>query len=98
MTGSFISLLSILIGIIGANSTGYFLKKYSIGGIGNTIIGVFGSVFFIKFFGRLGFDVKAIIALGDINIGLLTLNAIISFFGGAVALILAKITLNNLNK
>lgn len=48
MTDTLISLISILFGIIGANSTEYIFKKYSFGITGNTIASVFGSVFLIK--------------------------------------------------
>ena len=51
MTETLISLLSILLGIVGANSTGFVFKKYSFGVVGNTIAGVFGSILLIKSFG-----------------------------------------------
>jgi len=82
--------MSILIGIIGADLTGYFFKKYSFGITGNTIAGVFGSIFMIKSVGRLGFDPVSIMQSGDVNIVLLILNFLISFAGGVVALIIAK--------
>ncbi|MFK5959032.1 MAG: hypothetical protein QM495_09220 [Lutibacter sp.] len=90
MTATLISLISILIGIIGANSAAFILKKYSFGIVGNTIAGVFGSIFFIKSFGRLGFDPMSIIKLGNIDFKLFTLNIIVSLFGGITAVILAK--------
>ncbi len=67
MTTTLISLISILIGIIGANTIGFVLKKYSFGIIGNTIAGVFGSVFLIKSLGRLGFDPVSITNSTNIN-------------------------------
>jgi len=98
MTATLISLLSILTGIIGANTTGVILKKYSFGIVGNSIAGVFGSIFFIKSFGRLGFDPLSIIKLENIDIKLLILNLIVSSLGGAIALILIKRLKNALNK
>lgn len=83
-----ISLISVLIGIIGANLTGFVFKKYSFGTLGNTIAGVFGSVFFIKSFGRLGFDPASIMKLGFIDINLFVINSLVSFLGGAIAIIL----------
>lgn len=88
MTPTIISLTSILIGIIGANLTGFVFKKYTFGTIGNTIAGVFGSVFLIKSFGRLGFDPISIMKLGTINFDLLIINSLVSFLGGVIALIL----------
>ncbi|UMB52637.1 hypothetical protein MKD41_09845 [Lutibacter sp. A64] len=90
MTATLISLISILIGIIGANTTAITFKKHSLGVIGNTIVGVFGSILFIKSFGRLGFDPFTIVQSGNINFSLLLLNLLVSFLGGAIALILIK--------
>jgi len=88
MTTTFLSLISIFIGIAGSNLTGYLFKKYSFGLTGNTIAGVFGSVFLIKSFGRLGFNPQSILESGTINYELFILNGIISFLGGAIAVIL----------
>ncbi len=90
MTETLIALLSILIGIIGANLFGYFLKKYSFGFTGNTLIGVFGSIFFIKLFGRLGFDPISIMILGSANFNLLIINFSVSLLGGVLAVILIR--------
>jgi uncharacterized membrane protein YeaQ/YmgE (transglycosylase-associated protein family) len=90
MTDTLISLISIYIGVIGANLTGFVFKKYSFGIIGNTIAGVFGSIFLIKSFGRLGFDPVSIMQSGKINIILFTINSVVSFFGGVFAVILLK--------
>lgn len=98
MTATLISLLSILTGIIGANTAAFALKKYSFGIVGNTISGVFGSIIFIKFFGRLGFDPFKIVASGNINYKLLSVNLFVSFFGGIIALILIKKLKMLLNK
>ncbi|MEP1489681.1 MAG: hypothetical protein ABJK28_14765 [Algibacter sp.] len=84
MIASFISLASIFIGIIGANITGIIFKKYSFGLTGNTIIGVFGSVFLVKLLGRFGLDPKLIIQSEIINYSLLTLNFFFSFLSGAI--------------
>ncbi|NOR26970.1 MAG: hypothetical protein GQ540_00405 [Lutibacter sp.] len=90
MTQTLISLISIIIGIIGANLAGLILKKYTLGIIGNTIAGVFGSILFIKSFGRLGFDPNAIMKLGNINLYLFIINIVVSFFGGVIAVILIQ--------
>ncbi|UMB59877.1 hypothetical protein MHL31_12425 [Lutibacter sp. A80] len=90
MTATLISLISILIGIIGANTAAITFKKHSLGVIGNTIAGVFGSILFIKSFGRLGFDPFTIVKSGSINVILFFLNLLVSFLGGVIALILIK--------
>ena len=97
MTDTLISLISILIGIIGANSAGYILKKYSFGLIGNTIAGVFGSIFLIKTLGRLGFNPFAIMADGMFHVWLFIINCIVSLLGGALAVILIKKLKNKMN-
>ncbi|AUC82025.1 hypothetical protein [Lacinutrix sp. Bg11-31] len=101
MTDTLISLISILIGIIGANSAGYALKKYSFGLIGNTIAGVFGSIFLIKSFGRLGFNPFSIMKNETFHSWLFIINCIVSFLGGALAIIFIKKLkhkMNNSNK
>ncbi len=98
MNETIISLVSILIGIIAANLTGYFYKKYSFGLIGNSIAGVFGSIFFIKSFGRLGFDPISIMQQGNADALLFLINILISFFGGGIALILIKKLKVKMNK
>ncbi len=90
MTETLISLVSILIGIIGANLVEYIFKEYSFGIIGNTIAGVFGSIFFIKSFGRLGFNPASIMQDGSVNIVLLIINLAASLCGSIIAVILAK--------
>jgi uncharacterized membrane protein YeaQ/YmgE (transglycosylase-associated protein family) len=98
MTATLISLFSVVVGIITANLTGYFFKKYSFGVIGNTIIGVFGSVFIIKSFGRLGFDPGSIIQPEGVNMLLLVINLIASFLGGSFAIVLVRKLKNLMNK
>ncbi|ARV15558.1 hypothetical protein [Polaribacter sp. SA4-12] len=98
MTETFISLLSILIGIIGANSIGFFLKKYSFGIVGNTIAGVFGSILVMKTFGRLGFNPLAIMENGTFNGLLFSINCIVSFLGGVFGLIAIRLIKSKLNK
>ena len=88
MTHTLISLISIVIGIIGGNTAGYFFKNYSFGLVGNTIVGVFGSVFLIKSLGRLGFSPKFIMQSGNFDFFLFTLNSLISFLGGAIGVFL----------
>ena len=88
MTATLISLISILVGIIGANSTGFIFKKYSFGSVGNTIAGVFGSILFIKSFGRFGLSPFSILQNGTVHNWLLILHCCVSFLGGSIALIL----------
>jgi len=97
MTGTLISLISILVGIIAANTTGFIVKKYSFDTIGNTITGVFGSVFFIKSFGRFGFDPWSIMNNGDFDGLRLIVNILISAIGGILGLVLAKLIYNKIN-
>jgi len=98
MTETLISLISIFIGIIGANITGFIFKKYSFGVIGNTIAGVFGSVFLIKAFGRLGFDPLSIMRNGIFNSLPFSINCIVSFLGGVLGLIAIKLIKIKLSK
>ncbi|WP_299526876.1 hypothetical protein [uncultured Lutibacter sp.] len=98
MTHTLISLISIIVGIIGANIAGIILKKYTLGITGNTIAGVFGSILLIKSFGRLGFNPNAIMNLGSINFNLLSINILVSFLGGAIAVILIQKLKAKMNK
>ena len=98
MTETLISLLSILLGIVGANSTGFVFKKYSFGVVGNTIAGVFGSILLIKSFGRLGFNPLSIMENGTFNGLLFSVNCIVSFLGGVFGLIAIKLIKRRLNK
>lgn len=98
MTDTLISLISIFIGIIGANIIGFLLKKYSFGLIGNTIAGVFGSIFLIKSFGRLGFNPFAIMQNGTFHSSLFIINCIVSFLGGILGLIIIKRIANRMNR
>ncbi|WP_452227840.1 MULTISPECIES: hypothetical protein [unclassified Lacinutrix] len=98
MTETLISLISILIGIIAANSTGVLFKKYSFGVIGNTIAGVFGSIFLIKSFGRLGFDPLSIMENGTFHTSLFIINGIVSALGGALGVLVINLIYKKLNK
>ncbi|AUC85532.1 hypothetical protein CW731_09615 [Polaribacter sp. ALD11] len=98
MTETLISLISIFIGIIGAISAGFIFKKYSFGIVGNTISGVFGSVFLIKSFGRLGFNPQSIVQNGTFNGLLFSINCIVSFLGGVFVLIIIKKISQKMNK
>ena len=97
MTDTLIALISILAGIFGANLSGLIFKKYSFGIVGNTIAGVFGSIFFIKSFGRLGFDPVSIMKLGEVNLIVFLINMLISFFGGISAVFLIFQLKNKMN-
>ncbi len=98
MKQTLISLISVFLGIIGANLLAYFYKKYSLGIRGNSISGVFGSIFFIKFFGRLGFNPFFVVLNGQVNIGIFAINCLVSLFGGAVFLILISSLKRKMNK
>jgi hypothetical protein len=43
--------------------------------IGNTIAGVFESVLFIKYFGRLGFNTASIVLFEEVNMTLFAVNS-----------------------
>ena len=90
MTGTLISLISIFIGILSSNLFGYYKKEYSFGFTGNTLVGVFGSILFIKTFGRLGFDPWSIMDNGTFHGSLFIINCVISILGGIVGLFAMK--------
>ncbi len=90
MLESLVALLGITIGIIGLNIFTLFYPKLSFGLVGNSIIAVFGSVFFMKSFGRLGFNPQAIVSLGTINLTLLFINLVVSILGAIVLLLVAQ--------
>ena len=98
MTASFIALLSVFAGIIGANLLGLFFKKYTLGLIGTTISGVFGSVFFTKSFGRLGFSPNFILVHQQFNNKLFITNLIVSLIGGSIGLLFAFWMQQKMNK
>ena len=89
MTETLLSLISIAVGILGGNLTGITFKKYSFGLTGNSIAGVFGSIFFIKLFGRLGFDPVSIMSEGSLNVPLFLINLLVSLLGGGMAILIA---------
>lgn len=98
MTETLLSIISIFIGIIGANAFAGIKKKYTLGFIGNTISGIFGSIFFIKIFGRLGIGPLAIMQTGELDIVLFSLNILVSLLGGVIGLIAIKLIKDRLNK
>ncbi|MGB5417651.1 hypothetical protein [Algibacter sp.] len=98
MTGTLISLISILIGIVGANLFGYFNRKYTFGFKGNTLIGVFGSILLIKTFGRLGFDPWHIMKDGEFDGLRLIINLFVSALGGVLGLVFAKMIYSKMNR
>ena len=97
MTGTLISLISIFIGIIAANVFGYFKKQYSFGFTGNTLVGVFGSIFLVKSFGRLGFNPWSIMENGTFHSSLFIINCLVSVLGGVIGLIVTKSVSKKLN-
>ncbi|MBL4745163.1 MAG: hypothetical protein JKY08_02220 [Flavobacteriaceae bacterium] len=98
MTATLISIISILIGILGANSIAVFSLKYSLGFIGNTILGVFGSAFLIKSIGRLGFGPKEIMESGTVDVSLLIINLLVSCLGGMLLVLCIKTVKNKIDK
>ena len=98
MTQTVIALLSIIAGILGANIFGWFISKYSVGLIGNTIAGVFGSILFIKSFGRLGFNPNSIMESGVFNELLFSINIVVSLIVGALAVFIASKLKSKMNK
>jgi len=98
MTDTLIAIISIFVGIIGANVFGAIKKKYTMGFTANTIAGIFGSIFFIKIFGRLGFDPISIMESGEVNVVWFVINMTVSLLGGAIGLIAVKIIRNKLDK
>lgn len=97
MTGTLISIISIFIAIIAANLFAYFKDKYSFGFTGNTLAGVFGSIFFIKVFGRLGFDPWSIVENGTFHSVLFIINCMVSALGAIIGLIIIKLIERKLN-
>ncbi|WP_396600371.1 hypothetical protein [Algibacter sp. R77976] len=97
MTGTLISLISIFIGIIAANVFGYLKKQYSFGFTGNTLVGVFGSIFLVKSFGRLGFNPWSIMENGTFHSSLFIINCLVSVLGGVIGLIVTKSVSKKLN-
>jgi len=98
MTDTLISLISVFAGITGGNSFGFHFKRYSSGIIGNTIAGVFGSILFIKVFGRLGFSPQAIMQSGNVHVLLFVINILMCFLGGAIAVYLGYKIKTKFNK
>lgn len=92
MTETSISLLSILVGILGAVFLGFLKSNLSLGITANIIIGVFASIFVIKSFGRLGFTPNDIMIHQKVNYFLLGVNLFISIVSGMLGLfVVAKI-------
>ncbi|PIB34703.1 hypothetical protein BFP72_04410 [Reichenbachiella sp. 5M10] len=90
MLESGLSLLSIGCGILGAHLTTVLLPRLSFGLTGNTIAGVFGSVFLVKSLGRLGFSPSYIIVDQQVDSPLLLLNLLISLISGFGAVIFSR--------
>lgn len=98
MTDTLIAIISIFIGIIGADVFGAVKKNFTMGFTANTIAGIFGSIFFIKIFGRLGFDSISIMESGDVDVVLFAINMAVSLLGAVIGLIAVKIIRNGLDK
>ena len=98
MTDTLISLISIFIGVIAANVFGIFSKKQYFDIVGNSMAGVFGSIFFIKALGRLGISPTDIMKTGTVNNVLLIVNLLVSIFGAIIILVSLKKINIKLNK
>ena len=98
MNASLIALISIFIGVLSANIFALRFKKYNFEFIGNTIVGVFGSVFFTKVISRFGIQPFAISANSSFNINLFITYLLFSIFGAIVFLIIAKKIVNKIKK
>jgi len=97
MNESLISLLGIFLGIIGANLITFISNKHSFSFTGNTIIGVFGSVFFTKLIGRFGINPFIIANNNNLKVDLLIIYLSISLIGGFLIVIIIKKILNEIN-
>ena len=90
MTETSISLLSILVGILGAVFLGFLKPNLSLGITANIIIGVFASIFVTKSFGRLGFTPNDIMIHQKVNYLLLGINLSISVISGMLGLFIVS--------
>lgn len=97
MTDTLIAIISIFTGMFGAHLLAAVKKKYTLGLIGNTMAGIFGSILFIKLFGRLGFDPMSIMKSGGTNSALFAVNIFVSFLGGAFGVFIIKLMKKKLN-
>ncbi len=84
MTESIISLLSIMFGVLSSNIYDKLKHYNNFDPVGYSISGVFGSILFIKSFGRFGFGPRAIMESGNVGINLLIINILVSILGGIV--------------
>ncbi|PIK16425.1 hypothetical protein [Halobacteriovorax sp. JY17] len=87
MLESLISLFSIFIGVAASNITGLFLEKKWMT-TSNSIAGVFGSIFLIKAFSRLGFAPQHIVGFQSINYLLFSIHILMSITGGSLMALL----------
>lgn len=91
MTETLISLISILLGIIAVQVFAKLKTNYSLGITANCIVGVFGSILFVKLFGRLFYIAPNHIVLNStINFVKLFFNFFISGLGGILLLYTIK--------
>ena len=97
MTDTLIALISIFMGIFGAHLFAGIKRKYTLGFTGNTLAGIFGSIFFLKTFGRLGFDPMTIMQSGHTNPSLFMINMVVSMLGGGVGVLIINLIKNKLN-
>lgn len=98
MTETTISLLSIITGIVAIYLFVYVTKHNNLSFTANTIIGVFGSILFIKSFGRFGFTPTDIVQQHQIHYSLLLLNLVISAIGAVCMFLLIIYISKNLPK
>lgn len=90
MTETSISLLSMIVGIISTHLYAYKSKTKEFGFTGNTILGVFGSILFIKSFSRLGFSPSDVMKDNHLNMIPFSIYILISALGAILFFILAK--------
>ncbi len=98
MNPSLIAIIGVFIGIISAYVFGYFKNNYSVGLLGNAIIGVFGSIFFTKLIGRFGVNPFKIFQNNYFDWYLFGIYVITAIFGAIFFQILIKKGITKLNK
>ena len=83
MVATVVSLVSILVGVIAANVFGFVFRKHAFDSIGNSIAGVFGSVFLMKTF-------RLLTAMTTISKKQVWLVILVSIIGSIVMTIMLK--------
>ena len=97
MNESLIALSSIVVGVFGVFIYTKLSNKSYFSLTANSIISVFGSVFFTKSFGSLGIKPTTIFNNDSLNILLLICYYLISICGGIITLIIIKKVVSKYN-